>query len=391
MMRMVTPRSRICVISKQDPCSPGGVESVVHGILRELEGHEELDVQVTYYGKGKECQTAWTSVPYRGMRPKLLNPLVYGAVAGADVIAGRFRVVNAHAEAGFGYGLLHRLFGRRKDTLFIQTFHGVSWYMVKSFQCQLGGSTKLLSWIYRPLVAVAEGIAARTADIVVVVSEGVGEELVELYGVDRKRIKVIHNTVDTERFIPRDKGSAKKRLGLEENTPYLLYVGKEHVRKGLQTAVSACEELRREGQPAVLLIAGLRPDQLPDYARNEGVRALGRVSEGDLPFLYNAASVLVHPSKYEGHPITPLESLASGTPVVASKESKVELPPSPAIEIVMSGRIEDYVEALKRSLALDTDAMAMEARGAISGYSTSYSEYYRMIQEWDRRIGGGEG
>ncbi len=188
MKRMATDKKRICVISKQDPCSPGGVESVVLGVLRELESHHEFDILATYYGRGKKCQNGWTSVEYRGMRPKLVNPIVYGAVAGMDVCAGRFHVVNAHAEAGFGYGLLHRLFRRKKNTLFIQTFHGVSWNMIKSYQEQLSGWRKVLAGLYRPTVGLAEGIAALTADVVVVVSKGVGEELIDLYGVDRKRI-----------------------------------------------------------------------------------------------------------------------------------------------------------------------------------------------------------
>jgi glycosyltransferase involved in cell wall biosynthesis len=383
---MVEEEIRVCVVSKQDPCSPGGVESVVLGILRELVRCRDFKVLVTYYGKGKGGDNGWCSAEYRSMRPKLLNPIVYSVAAGLDVCSGRYRVVNAHAEAGFGYSLMHRIFRRKKDTLFIQTFHGVSWNMVRSYEGQLRGWKRVLVKLYRPTVGLAEGVAARTADVVVAVSEGVAQELADLYGIDRKKIRVIHNQVDIETFKPRDRSAARKKFHLENGAPYLLYIGKEHIRKGLRIAVEVTEELRREGVPATLIVTGLKADQLPAYARRDSVHTLGWVDTEDLPYLYNAASLLIHPSSYEGHPITVLESLASGTPVVASKGSKVEQPSSAALEIVQSDDISEYVRATKRVLSCDPDKLAVEARSTISTNPNPYSEYVHIIREWNEKL-----
>jgi alpha-1,3-rhamnosyl/mannosyltransferase len=48
------------------------------------------------------------------------------------------------------------------------------------------------------------------------------------------------------------------------------------------------------------------------------VRVTGFVSAADLPVLLAAARALVHPSKYEGFGLTPLEAMAAGTPVLAA-------------------------------------------------------------------------
>ncbi len=198
-----------------------------------------------------------------------------------------------------------------------------------------------------------------------------------------KGFTVIHNQADTVKFTPRNKVTARERLHLEMDAPYLLYIGKEHVRKGLQTAVAVCEELRKGGVPATLLVAGLTTEQLPNYAQVGSVKALGRVKEEDLPYLYNAASLLLHPSRYEGHPIAILEALASGTPVVASKESKVEQPASPAVEIISSGEIADYVKAVKQLISIDAGVLSVQARETVRSNPAPYSKYVRIIQEWD--------
>ena len=53
------------------------------------------------------------------------------------------------------------------------------------------------------------------------------------------------------------------------------------------------------------------------------VQFIGYVSESDLPFWYNAASLLVLPSFYEGFGMPVLEAMACGTPVIAANNSSL--------------------------------------------------------------------
>ena len=147
--------------------------------------------------------------------------------------------------------------------------------------------------------------SARRADRVVAVSERTREDLVELYGIDEKKIRVIPHGVDPA-FAPGD-GAAEG---------YLLFVGAVQRRKDPRAALEAAVDL---GMP--LVVAG--PEREPELAkelRELGADLRGYVEKDELARLYRGAVCLVLPSRYEGFGLPLLEALASGTPVVATPE-----------------------------------------------------------------------
>jgi glycosyltransferase involved in cell wall biosynthesis len=103
---------------------------------------------------------------------------------------------------------------------------------------------------------------------------------------------------------------------LELPSRYLLYVGALEPRKGLDVLAEAFATARERGLGAELVLAGEGP--LADTLRGPGIALLGRVSDDELAALYAGARATVLPSRLEGFGFTPLESLATGTPVVVS-------------------------------------------------------------------------
>lgn len=366
---------KVLIMSKKDPRLSGGVESVVMGILSALRGTRHRVTLMFFGDAGREELMAETR-QYRATGTTTMDALIYGIIAGAEAYACEYDLANVHGEVGFMYGALNR--ARRRCGRLIATSHGVSWYALGSYATLLPWRRRMLMAIYRPLVTLAEGVTFRSADVVIAVSSGVAEEVVRLYGVDPKKIRIIHNRVDTGPFRPRPREEAIERLGLDRGRRYLLYVGREHLRKNLKMAVTTLAELRARGIEYDLLVVGLSPEQLPVAAQGEHVRALGKVPSGDLPYVYNASDALLHPSLYEGHPITPLEALASGTPVVASAASKVEIPPAPFIRIVKNDRVEDYVQAVIEVISLHADPVLISQSCSCLG-SASYEGYVRLF------------
>ena len=167
--------------------------------------------------------------------------------------------------------------------------------------------------------------AARAAARIIVPSECVAGQVVEHFGIPRSRIAAVPLGVD-DRFRPPSAAAVagvRERLGL--GVPFVLFVGNIEPKKNLPTLIRAFAELRREGRPHQLVIAGKRGWKCRDvYALpgelgiEDAVRFVGYVPEGDLPGLYVASELFAFPSLVEGFGLPPLEAMACGVPVVGS-------------------------------------------------------------------------
>jgi glycosyltransferase involved in cell wall biosynthesis len=159
--------------------------------------------------------------------------------------------------------------------------------------------------------------AAAKADGIVAVCQALKERLVEL-GVEERRIRVLRNGVDLDRFTPRDRLSLRRKMGLDGFT--IASIGHLIERKGHHHVIRALVDM----PDATLLIAGDGPEYaaLQALAANLGVservRFLGVLDQTDVCDVYNCADVLVLASSREGWANVLLEAMACGTPVVAS-------------------------------------------------------------------------
>jgi glycosyltransferase involved in cell wall biosynthesis len=159
--------------------------------------------------------------------------------------------------------------------------------------------------------------AADAADAVITVSDGLRRALAAL-GVADDNVTVLRNGVDVAEFHPCDPAPVRARLGI--SGPALLSVGALIARKGHDLTIAALTHL-----PGwQLLIAGEGPERaaLGALAARLGVaarvRLLGEIPHAELPPLYCAADISVLSSSREGWANVLLESMACGTPVVAS-------------------------------------------------------------------------
>ena len=148
--------------------------------------------------------------------------------------------------------------------------------------------------------------AARRAARVIVISEWVGQRVVERLGLEPERVHAVHLGVDHRRFTP------APDVAREE---FLLYPARPWPHKNHGRLFEAFSRVR-EGRPGLrLVLTGVGHDRtrLPP-----GVEALGGVSTDELVSLYRRAFALVFPSLYEGFGLPPVEAMACGCPVAAS-------------------------------------------------------------------------
>jgi teichuronic acid biosynthesis glycosyltransferase TuaC len=155
------------------------------------------------------------------------------------------------------------------------------------------------------------------------VSAALVQRMLQLH-FDPRHLHVMRNGVDLDRFRPSDRAFERRALGIDGEGPVILTVGNLHEHKGQGLAIEALAILRRRHADARLLVVGEGPDRDALLARSTAlgldgaVRLVGPVPNAELYRWYSAADLLVLASSREGWPNVLLESMACGTPVVAT-------------------------------------------------------------------------
>jgi glycosyltransferase involved in cell wall biosynthesis len=210
--------------------------------------------------------------------------------------------------------------------------------------------------------------AADSAAGIITVCNALREEMLRM-GVAPDRVVSLRNGVDLELFRPVDRVAKRKILGLEGFT--LLTVGHLVPVKAQELIIAALAEL-----PGVrLLVAGDGPNRgmLEELARRIGVHDrvefLGAVPQAQLPAYYNAADAMVLASEREGWANVLLESMACGTPVIASRVwGTPEVVAAPEAGLLLPDRTPSAIAAAVRQLQAQAPDRA-DTRRYAEGFS----------------------
>jgi len=181
----------------------------------------------------------------------------------------------------------------------------------------------------RGLLHIACRWSLRRARRVIAVSRALECELTEHLGVPTEKLFYLPMGVDGELFTPQVNGAgqleARRELGIEAECRALLFVGDLHECKGLSELSHAWRALRADRPDVQLWLIGDGPfsatlrSELAPWIEDGAVRLCGRVSQANLASWYRAADLFVLPSHSEGTPVSILEALSCGLPVVATR------------------------------------------------------------------------
>ncbi|MEQ9407825.1 MAG: glycosyltransferase [Fuerstiella sp.] len=231
-----------------------------------------------------------------------------GCARRLDAFAGRHHagLLHAHQYTPFFQSMLSRgLFGSRPVLL---TEHG------RHFP-------DLPSW-KRSLV---NRLLLRRNDRLVGVGESVRQALIVNEGLPAGRVEVVYNGVDLD-SLAAPSADARERLrrefGLTDNHFVILQVARLHELKDHQTALIAVDEARRTVPEIRLLLAGDGPERsaiqqtIAERGLEQHVILTG--TRSDIADLLAAADVFLLSSISEGIPLTIIEAMAAGLPVVST-------------------------------------------------------------------------
>jgi glycosyltransferase involved in cell wall biosynthesis len=189
----------------------------------------------------------------------------------------------------------------------------------------------------------------------------VGRQLadtVEALGIPASKVHVVYQGVDDALFSPGPAIAARRRLGVPEAGKVLVSVGSLIPVKGLDVLLEATSRLRARYRDVRLYLVGDGTSRrhLEALAARLGlesvVRFVGKVEQAELPDWYRAADLTVLASRSEGVPNVLRESLACGTPFVATRVGGVsEIAAGTTNHLVPAEDPGALSDALARSLA----------------------------------------
>ncbi len=163
---------------------------------------------------------------------------------------------------------------------------------------------KYPQWSHRKIIDVHKKrleLVEKEIDIVIAVSQATKKDLIKISSIPEDKITVIYEGVSPafKKFDPGKVEAFRKRMKLPEE--FILAIGGVGERRNL-------DRVKEVAKDYSLVITG---------------QTVPWLSGNDLPLLYNAASLLLYPSFYEGFGLPVLEAMACGTPVITSNVSSL--------------------------------------------------------------------
>lgn len=316
-------------------------------------------------------------------------------------------IVHALGASGLGYALARR---RGEGPVpFVFNPQGL-----EEFGATDPSRARMKRFAYRPLQAAVKA-CARGADAVLATDRALLPTVLQHLPVDPARVAIIPNAIDLaqlDRWRRPDGGAGKgggamlrARFGLDPRTPLLVSVGRLEENKGFHVLMRALSDLRQQeaaDQPAlsawrwVLIGDGPFRPTLERLAAEEGLASRmimrGKTTDEELHGWYEAATLFVHPTLYEGSSLVTLEAMAHAKPVIATRAGGLPDKVMPGLNgwLLDPGRADQLTNALREALT----ARAMLPQMGLASRALVEREFAwpviagRMLDLYERLIEG---
>lgn len=210
----------------------------------------------------------------------------------------------------------------RDDIKIVATIHDMASYLFPSY----------CSWKTAIMERLFLKKTCDKADRLISISESTKKDIIQTYGIDEGKIKVIYNG-DTPYKVDREYdihflNRMKEKYGIIGN--YYLFIGTINPRKNCEIIIKAYNNYRDQGGINTLVLAGKLAagskkikNLIKASKYKDDIIITGYISEVEKEYFYKFASCLLFPSRYEGFGFPIVEAMSLGTLVITSNVSSM--------------------------------------------------------------------
>lgn len=233
--------------------------------------------------------------------------------------------------------------------------------------------------------------SCQKAERVMTISESGRQDVHRYYGIPLERIDIVMPGV-SQIFSPRTEEEIEAFRRQEQLAQrFILHVGTLQPRKNIEVLLEAFAQLRRPDLELVLVgDKGWSYQSIFDRVKKLGlddmVRFPGYVSDAVLPLWYNAASILVFPSVYEGFGLPVIQAMACGTPVIAANTSAIPEAAGSAARFFEPHDVRALAEHIAAVLDDRQIAVTMRQRGLEQACEFSWQKAGQQLLASYRRV-----
>lgn len=250
-------------------------------------------------------------------------------------------------------------------------------------------------WLFNPIhwwILLIEWYAYRFGGSVTAISDVVARDMMHAYPFlqDRPPVVIPHGVnIDEFQPDPEKRNTIRKDLGLKEDDYLLLFVGYEYERKGLPDIIEVLPQFDENVHLAVVGEDTVRKEKLKSRAKEldieQRVHFLG-TQKRVAPY-FQAADLFVFPSKMDAFALVVLEAMASGLPVITTKEvgAAVCVGPEgvvldvPVNQDELAAAIKKYVVDQAFTKSAGEQALAQARRYSWENVAQTYLEYFEKF------------
>lgn len=209
------------------------------------------------------------------------------------------------------------------------------------------------------LLLALDRFSNRFASHIVAVSASCRDFLITRESIPASNVTLVPNAIDLRRFSPAAarRDMARLELGLPASARVVAGVGRLNPQKNFSLFLDIAAQLAPRFPDLHFLLAGDGPEEKMLREKAAALGIADRVTfsgyVADTRLVYLAADVLLMPSRYEGLPMTLLEAMAMGLPVVASQLDGIA-------EVIGDGREGFLVPSDDASLFVERTAVLLQ-------------------------------